>query len=606
MARQRQNYPSLKYMRRYSFCRYLLLGGLLAARPLLAQQPAGGVQLNQVGFYPRAPKLAVVVGAGGSTFTVTRLGRPGPVFKGTLGPARRDTLSQQTVRLADFSACRDTGTFVLAVPGAGASAPFRIAPRVHAGLARAALKAFYYQRASVALPPAYAGPWSRPAGHPDRQVLVHPSAAGPGRPAGTVLAAPGGWYDAGDYNKYVVNSGITLGTLLALYEDFPTYCARLDARIPESTNALPDVLDEALYNLRWLLTMQDPADGGVYHKLTNASFDGMVMPTACTTPRYVVQKSTAAALDFAAVMAQASRVFRGFGRPLPGLADSCQHAAARAWDWARQYPAAYYDQAALNQQFQPAISTGEYGDRDLRDEWQWAAAELYVTTRQASYYQAAPLPAGAAPLPSWGQVRTLAAYTLARHPQALQALGPPAAQQVQQQLLALADGLLAGSAATAYQTPMGHQAADYTWGSSAVAANQGIALVQAYRLSGQPRYLRAALANLDYLLGRNATGYCFVTGAGSHSPQHPHHRLSEADGVAAPVPGLLVGGPNPGRQDHCAYPSALAPLAYSDSVCSYASNEVAINWQAPLVYLAAALEALQNSAGFTAPAAATK
>ncbi|WP_367949212.1 glycoside hydrolase family 9 protein [Hymenobacter sp. BRD128] len=60
------------------------------------------------------------------------------------------------------------------------------------------------------------------------------------------------------------------------------------------------------------------------------------------------------------------------------------------------------------------------------------------------------------------------------------------------------------------------------------------------------------------------------------------------------MPGLLVGGPNPGRQDGCAYPSALPPLAYSDLVCSYASNEIAINWQAPLVYLAAALEALQQ------------
>jgi len=579
---------------------------LASCLPLHAQQPAA-IHLNQVGFYPLAPKLAAVTGAGGSAFTVRRAGRPAAVFTGKLGPVRYDSLSQQPVQVADFTACHDTGTFVLVVPGAGTSAPFRIGPRVHRQVAEAALKGFYFQRASVALPPAYAGAWSRPAGHPDRQVLVHPSAAGPGRPAGTVLASPGGWYDAGDYNKYVVNSGITLGTLLALYEDFPAYCTRLTTRIPESTNAPPDVLDEALYNLRWLLTMQDPADGGVYHKLTNASFDGMVMPTACTTPRYVVQKSTAAALDFAAVMAQASRVFQGFARPLPGLADSCQRAATQAWGWAQQHPAVYYEQAAINRQFQPAISTGEYGDHDLRDEWQWAAAELYATTRQATYLPAA-LPATgpqAAPLPSWAQVRTLAYYTLVRHPEALGPQGQLAARQVRPRLLALADSLLAGQAASAYGTVMGHRAADYTWGSSSVAANQGLVLVQAYRLTNNPRYLRAALANLDYLLGRNAMGYCFVTGAGTRSPQHPHHRLSEADGVAAPVPGLLVGGPNPGRQDKCAYPSALPPLAYSDTVCSYASNEIAINWNAPLVYLAAALEAVQTKAGL-APAPAGK
>lgn len=565
---------------------------LALALPLRGQQLAG-IRLNQVGFYPAAPKVAVVAGVGEGAFYVMTPDQKTTVFTGRLGPAHYDSLAAQTVRVADFSACRATGTFVVRVPELGVSYPFQIKPRVHQALAQAALKAFYYQRASVALPPTYAGSWSRPAGHPDNQVLVHASAASAQRPAGTLIAAPRGWYDAGDYNKYVVNSGITLGTLLSLYEDFPAYCTRLDAHIPESTNRLPDVLDESLWNLRWLLAMQDPHDGGVYHKLTNAAFDGMVMPDACTTPRYVVQKSTAATLDFAAVLAQASRVFRRFDRQAPGLADSCLRAATRAWGWARQHPAVRYDQAALNQQFQPAIKTGEYGDQDVSDEWQWAAAELYVTTKQDSYYEAVPqLSAAPAPLPTWSQVRTLAYYTLVRFDKSLTAKGQAAVPQLRQRLLALADGLAAASATTAYQTAMG-RAADFGWGSNGNAANQGIALVQAYRLTGDAKYMRLALSNLDYLLGRNATGYCFVTGSGSHSPQHPHHRPSEADGVPAPVPGLLVGGPNPGRQDGCPYPSALPALAYSDAVCSYASNEIAINWQAPLVYLAAAIEAWQ-------------
>lgn len=572
---------------------------LATGLPLRAQQPGPAIQLNQVGFYPTAPKLAVVVGASAGKFYLTAPGQTKPVFTGELGAARYDSLARQQLRWADFSGCHAVGTFVLSVPGVGVSAPFRISPRVHEAVAQAALKGFYYQRASTALPPTYAGQWSRPLGHPDQQVLVHPSAASAQRPAGTVLASPRGWYDAGDYNKYVVNSGITLGTLLSLYEDFPAYCAQLNAHIPESTNAVPDVLDESLWNLRWLLTMQDPADGGVYHKLTNANFDGMVMPTACRTPRYVVQKSTAAALDFAAVMAQASRVFRRFNQPLPGLADSCLRASTQAWEWARQHPATYYRQDALNQQFQPAIKTGAYGDEDVRDEVAWAATELYFTTHDDHYYQASQLLAAAPPLPTWSQVRGLGYYTLARFTKELTPAAQPALPQVRQRVLALADSLVAGSATRAYGTAMG-AARDYTWGSNANAANQGIALVQAYRLTNDPKYLRTALTNLDYLLGRNATGYCFVTGSGAQSPQHPHHRLSEGDGVAAAVPGLLVGGPNPGRQDGCAYPSALAPLAYSDAVCSYASNEIAINWNAPLVYLAAALEALQSPAGFTA------
>ncbi len=567
--------------------------------------PAAAIRLNEVGFYPMAPKVAVVVGAAAGPFYLTIPGQTTPAFTGKLGAARYDSLAHQALRQADFSACHVVGTFLLSVPGVGVSAPFRIEQRVHQAVAQAVLKGFYYQRASTPLPPAFAGAWSRPLGHPDRAVLVHPSAASAQRQAGTVLASPRGWYDAGDYNKYVVNSGITLGTLLSLYEDFPAYCGQLNAHIPESTNAVPDVLDESLWNLRWLLTMQDPADGGVYHKLTNASFDGMVMPTACHTPRYVVQKSTAATLDFAAVLAQASRVFRRFDRPLPGLADSCLHAATRAWAWARQYPAAYYRQDALNQQFQPAIVTGAYGDEDVRDEVAWAATELYVTTQDDQYYQASQLLAVAPTLPAWSQVRGLGYYTLARFRQALTPASQSALPLVRQRLLGLADSLVAASTNHAYGTAMG-AARDFTWGSNANAANQGMALVQAYRLTHNAQYLRAALTNLDYLLGRNATGYCFVTGSGAHAPQHPHHRLSEADGVAAPVPGLLVGGPNPGRQDGCAYPSALAPLAYVDVVGAYASNEVAINWNAPLVYLAAALEALQQPAGFGAAVKVTR
>jgi endoglucanase len=573
-----------------------LAASLLAlASPAWAQQPAAAIYLNQVGFYPAAPKAAVVVGTAGGQFSLLVPGSTKPVFVGELSAARYDSLAQQTVRLADFSACRAVGTFVVSVPGVGVSSSFQIKHRVHEAVAQAALKAFYYQRASTALPPAFAGAWARPAGHPDTQVLVHPSAATAQRPAGTVLASPRGWYDAGDYNKYVVNSGITLGTLLSLYEDFPAYCGQLKSGIPESQNTLPDILDESLWNLRWLLTMQDPADGGVYHKLTNASFDGMVMPDACHTPRYVVQKSTAAALDFAAVLAQASRVLRPFGRALPGLADSCLRASTQAWGWARQHPATYYRQDDLNKQFQPAINTGAYGDEDVRDEWAWAATELYVTTQDEHYWDAGQvLTAGPLPVANWGQVRPLAYYTLLRLGPTLTSAGRRVLPQVRQQVRVLADGLRAGHATRAYGTAMGHRPSDYGWGSNAEAANQGIALLQAYRLSGERPYLLAALTNLDYLLGRNATVYCFVTGSGHHSPQHPHHRPSEADGVLAPVPGLLVGGPNPGRQDGCSYPSPLPPLAYSDAVCSYASNEIAINWQAPLVYLAAALEASQT------------
>ncbi|SNR97410.1 glycoside hydrolase family 9 protein [Hymenobacter mucosus] len=573
----------------------LLLSAVLLAPPLVAQHLTDSIRLNQVGFYPAAPKVAVVVGAAAGPFYITTPDRATVVFTGKLGEARTAELAHQQTRVADFSALTRPGTFVVWIPKVGYSYTFRIQPKVHEGVAQAALKGYYYQRTAMALLPAYAGRWSRPAGHPDTRVLVHGSAASAARPAGTVLSSPRGWYDAGDYNKYIVNSGITVGTLLSLYEDFPAYCAQFKVNIPESQNALPDVLDEVLWNLRWMLTMQDPHDGGVYHKLTNASFDAMVMPNQATTPRYVVQKSTAATLDFAAVLAQASRVLRRFDKQLPGLADSCLRASRQAWDWAQVHPAVLYRQNEMNKQFQPAIVTGAYDDNSMQDEFIWAATELYITTKDDRYYAAVPLfPDEQVPAPAWNQVRALAYYSLARSKAILTPTARQEVPKLEARLIAAADALQQNYTAQAYQTVMGKRAADYTWGGSATAANQGILLIQAYHLTSKPQYLQAALSNLDYLLGRNATGYSFLTGSGTKSPQHPHHRPSEADGIAAPVPGLLVGGPNPGRQDSCAYPSTLPALAYSDNVCSYASNEIAINWNAPLVYLAAALEAFQT------------
>ncbi len=364
--------------------------------------------------------------------------------------------------------------------------------------------------------------------------------------------------------------------------------------IPESNNQLPDVLDEVLWNLRWMLTMQDPNDGGVYHKLTNPRFDAMVMPVKADSTRYVVQKSTAAALDFAAVMAQASRIFKKFPKQLPGLADSCIKASEYAWQWAAKNPAVLYTQDAMNRQFKPAVVTGTYGDRNVSDEFFWAAAELYSTTGKDEYLSKLNLTANdKVRVPTWSNVRTLGYYALTRSGwKPLNSL--QIVSQIKDGIINFADLLVAGADSNAYQTVMTKSKTNFNWGSNSNAANQGILLIKAYKLSGNKKYLENALANLDYILGRNGTGYSYVTGFGSKPVMHPHHRPSVADGVVDPVPGLLSGGPNPGMQDKIQVPSLFPDEAFIDDDRSYATNEIAINWNAPVAYLANALEALQN------------
>lgn len=562
----------------------------------LAQTGRDRIQLNQVGFYPAAPKLAVITGKTNATrFSVTSPDGRTTFYTGTLSGEKQSKNSSTLTKTADFSAFRKSGQYAITVPELGTSYPFTIADNVHAGAAKAVLKAFYFIRSDMPLEKNYAGQWARAAGHPDTDVLVHPSAATASRPAGTVLSSPGGWYDAGDYNKYIVNSGITMGTLLAAYEDFPSYFKQHNVEIPESSNAVPDILDEAVYNLRWMLTMQDPADGGVYHKLTNADFDGMVMPGVTKAPRYLVQKGTAATLDFAAVTAQAARILTAYKAQFPGLSDSCLAASEKAWQWAEKNPGVIYSQREMAPKYDPDITTGEYGDRNFKDEWLWAAAELYTTTGKNSYLETVKeRMSDPASLPSWGNVAMMGYFTLIRAENGLPAQAKPVVGAMKDSVLKIATTYLTRQPSSAFSTVMGQTAKDFSWGGSSVAANQGILLLYAYKLTRNKAFLHGVLSNFDYLLGRNATGYSFITGLGSKQVMHPHHRPSEADGIADPVPGLLSGGPNPGMQDKCTYPSAEPELAFVDAVCSYSSNEIAINWQAPMVYLAGAVEALRK------------
>lgn len=564
-------------------------------------QTINPVRLNQTGYYPNAPKIAIVTGnVSSNDFYITSTNLRDTVFTGQLSEEKKSAYSSTKTKVADFSALKKRGSFVVDIPHVGTSYIFEINENVHRKVGIATLKGYYYQRASMPLEEEYAGRWHRSAGHPDSVVYVHPSAATKLRPSGTIISSPGGWYDAGDYNKYIVNSGITMGTLLSAYEDFPEYFKQLKTHIPESDNEIPDILDEVVYNLRWMLTMQDSGDGGVYHKCTNASFDGMVMPGVTRSPRYVVQKGTAASLDFAAVTAQASRILTYFKKQFPRLADSCLAASKKAWQWSLVHPDIQYDQDKMNKIFKPEITTGAYGDKNFNDEWLWAATELFITTKEKRFFETVQAHLDdEISLPNWHEVGMMAYYSFLRFEKQLPSFATNTIKLMKNKLLQIADNYLNHVSASAFKTVMGQTVRDFSWGGNSDAANQGILLIRAYLISGGQKYVNGALSNLDYLLGRNATGYCFVTGAGSHPPMHPHHRPSVADGITEPVPGLLVGGPNPAMQDHCRYEFTEPETAYSDTDCAYASNEIAINWNAPMVYLSNAIEALQWKVGYS-------
>ena len=555
------------------------------------------IRINQVGFSPQQEKTATidVCAADAPPCSVYILSEAGDtVWTGIASTTMLNPVSGKPRQLVDFSALTTPGNYT--IHALGQSAKLTITDRPYRYLTRQALRAFYHQRTAMPIEEPYAEGYARAAGHPDDHVLVHPSAATDERPANTVIASPGGWYDAGDYNKYIVNSGYTMGVFLMAYEQQSAYYDTLSLNIPESSLPVPDMWAEAMYNIRWMLTMQD-TDGGVYHKLTNPEFESFIRPDECQKPRYVVLKTTAAALDFAATMALAARVYAPYEHVYPGFVAEATAAALRAWDWALAHPAIYYDQNAMNEQYTPAVITGAYDDYDVQGEFYWAATELYLLTRDNQYRDAALAYCPAAFTPAtWGDVTELASIEWILHPQGVEEF---AAEKKAALLAYLKTYIDEAENISVHRSPYGNREEDFFWGcNSEGCCWRGVECLYAYRLTGEEKYLVNAERCLNHILGQNATGYCYVTGFGVKPTKDPHHRLSYSHPKGT-LPGFLAGGPNRMRQDAetdgVRYPKNVsADESYLDFQPSYASNEVTINWNVTLFALTAGLDALEQ------------
>lgn len=539
---------------------------------------------NQVGFKPNSEKRAFIGDSEVKTFKIINTSNNEVVYNGEISTPKYWEHSGTNVAIADFSSLQKPGKYSIVV--GNSSKTITIDNSVYEALGTKSLETFYLARASEPILEKYAGIYARPLGHPDNIVFIHASAATDKRPEGTTIFSPRGWYDAGDYNKYIVNSGITVHTLLQLYEMFPEYSNKLKLKIPENSNQVPDVLDEIMVNLRWMLTMQDPNDGGVYHKLTSKSFCGMIMPEDDKLDRYVVMKATAATLDFAAVMAKASRIFSKFEKQYPYLSGSCLEASKNAWNWAEKNPNVLY--------LQPKdISTGGYGDENIDDEKYWAAIELYLSTKNEDYLNHLPENLKIT-TPTWPQVESLGAFSLISSTDKIKdGKIKDKIELIKQNLLNTADQLCEINKASTFKISMN----TFSWGSNSDLANQGLLLIHAYKINGGKKYLKAAEDCLHYILGSNPLNMCFVTSFGDNSPKHIHDRRSSADKIDAPLPGLLVGGPTLAAKSDCGenyYKSSFPALSYIDMECSYSTNEIAINWNAPLAFLVNAINAINK------------
>ena len=572
---------------------------------------AATINMNQLGFLPADPKRAIVAAKAPGPADWQVIDATGKVvLRGRMPPGVPDAASGDRVHPIRFDALAVPGTYRLRVADV-TSGTFTIGRGVYAPLARDALSIFYHQRAGTPIAAQHAGGarWARAAGHSpeiatcfagrDEAGTVWPGCAG-------TRDVTGGWYDAGDHGKYVVNGGIAVWTLQNLYETGMAGRVFADgqARLPEAGNGRNDLLDEARWEMEWLLRMQLPAatrmalpigaqpagkplvltpvdaGGMAHHKLADARWT--TLPTAPADDRetrLLYPPSTAATLNLAAVAAQAARLWRPID---PAFAARCLDAARRAWTAAERNPNILAAQAFTG--------SGGYGDAVLADERAWAAAELFATTGDAGYRAALPL--GVAGVPGWADVATLGTITLAV------ADGVPAAIRTaaRARIVTAADGFVGEVANSGYRIPYAGQR--YDWGSNSNILNRAMLLGLAGRFTGAPRYRAAAVDAADYVLGRNPLGQSYVSGTGWKPLRNPHHRFWAHQLDAAlppPPPGVLSGGPNNSAMvDPVAQTlrGTCAPQrCWADDINAYALNEMAINWNAPLVWVAAYLDA---------------
>jgi endoglucanase len=554
----------------------------LVALPALAASATTDIKVDQVGYPTGAPKIAMVASkTAASEFAVRRAADGTVALRAPLGPPIDDADTGDRVQAADFTALITPGKYYLDIAGVGRSWEFAIGPDIYARPWYLAMRSFYGQRCGTAvdLGPEFPG-FRHPACHLEGAWHASSGKSGP-------RASQAGWHDAGDYGRYVVNSGITTGTLLWTWEMFAAPVGGVKLNLPESGNGTPDILNEIRWNLEWMLTMQDE-DGGAWQKQTSEGFPGFIMPEQDKLVSYVIGtgaepfKSSCATGDLAAVMAIAARAYKPYD---PAFAARNLHAAEKAWTWLGKYPKTIFHNPK-------AVSTGEYGDGNCADEALWAAAELFRTTGAdeyrkyflANYAAFTPSLGAMAPAEGWADVASMGLWTYV--------LGggkdAQATAAIRQASLAAADQIVERTKANAYRISLTSH--DYVWGSNGVAANYGMQLLVANALQPKPAYFDAALDNLHYLLGRNAFSLSWVTQVGENAYRHPHHRPSGADNNPEPWPGLLSGGPNRGRQDAALQhlpPTTPPARCYLDSQESYASNEIAINWNAALVFLLA-------------------
>jgi endoglucanase len=521
-------------------------------------QPNTDIRLNSLGYLPAAQKKATII-AKCSNFTVKDALKNKTVYSGKVtGPFTQKDVSQ-TAWIADFSKLNKPGKYYLEVLGLGRSIDFEIGNNVYDFAFYTAMRAFYLWRCGTEVNAIYNGSrFYHAACHTEDACQDYITDL---NSPDQTRDATGGWHDAGDYNKYVVNAGVTVGVMFLAWEQFGDKLQNINLDIPDTAPGYPDYLKELKWEIDWLLKMQYPdGSGRVSHKVSTLRFGGFIMPEEETETRYLTGYSTAATADFVAMTAMAARNFEPYDEK---YAKRCLDAAKISYEFLMTH-------RENKMADQSAFRTGSYPTTD-QDDRLWASAEMWETTGDPNYLRA--FEWGYMAFEDkidfywdWGSVKNLAMFTylLSKREGKRDGL----VEDITRDLLRTADSLVIARNRDIYGRCLGGA---YKWGSNGTVARECLTLQIANKVSPNPEYVETALDSISHLFGRNYYCRSYVTGLGYKPPMNPHDRRSGGDNVRDPWPGYVVGGGHSATDWQDIEPDAR-------------TNEIAINWQGALVY----------------------
>ncbi len=663
------------------------------------------ISVNQLGYYPNLSKVAVLgdnagdILYGASKISLSKSSydfdvcdaKTGTVkYSGTSSSGMNDKDSGDKVFKLDFTEFNEPGTYYIKV-GEWRSFDFKIGDDIYSdsshNMLTNAINYFYQNRSGVDIEEKYITSGE------DKSMLAHKGghktdtasvqkiwkneyldkSEATSTYASSKITANGGWYDAGDHGKYVVNGGIAVWTLQNMYERAIQSEEGVEkfadgsgtVVVPETGNKIPDILDEAAIELDWMTEMvvdsSEPTwgkyAGMVYHKLHDHKWTGLATrpndyEEEWGTVRIVKPPTFAATLNYAACAAQAARLWEPYDATKAAFYLEEAITSYEAFE-KHYYPADLstkthpdldcecsaeeINEKSLYAPMWQAKGGGPYGDNEVRDDAYWAACEIFVSAKKlgdsaaSDYYDKLSEYSNAFKVTTritggenasgegsyttfnWGNTASAGSMTLALN---MDLLSDSEKKIVKDSILEAADDYIDTEDKQGYGIPYLYDGPGYNdpnnldpsitikgyeWGSNSMVINNAMVMAYAYDLTGDVKYMNGVTTAMDYLLGTNPLNFSFITGYGTYYEQKPHHRYwsNELDKTLPMAPdGILSGGPNAGLQDP--YVRALGFVSgaednpsqrcFVDSIEAWSTNEVTINWNAPLAWIVSFLQ----------------